>query len=189
MPHWPRQWSLAGREKGGGRKNDDTIPQRVCTACTQPYEMFYSVCPYCGAPAPEPAGRAAPEQVDGDLIELDMAAMDALFAKMREADMSDEDYSRDQIARNLPPVGRGQDLRRHQTARYRREVLRQLVGWWVGAQPGRDLSEVHRRFFFRFGIDIGNAFTLNAKETDALIGKITKLFGKDFTPPKKENTK
>ena len=182
MPNWPRQWTLLGKEKGSRAGPSDTIPQRVCLVCTQPYEVIYTVCPHCGAPMPEPQGRAAPEQVDGDLMELDVEAMMALFHKMNAADMDDADYSADQLRRNIPPIGRSADMKRHQAAKYRRKVLRELVAWWVGMQPeARPLSEKHRRFYHRFGIDIGTAFTLNAKDTDALIERIQLKFAEDMT--------
>ena len=180
MPNFPRQWTLLGREKGS-RDTSDTIPQRVCTECTQPYEAFFKACPYCGA-VPLPAGRSAPEQVDGDLSELDVDAMSKLFEKMRKADCDDDEYTQGQCARNLPPIARAKDLKRHQAAKHRREVLRNLVGWWVGAQELRELDEIHRRFFLRFGVDIATAFTLGAKDTDALADKITAKFMLDTTP-------
>lgn len=180
MPDWPRQWTLDGKEKGS-RATSDTIPQRVCDCCSQPYEAFFKACPYCGA-VPEPAGRSVPEQVDGDLAELDVEAMAKLFEKMRKADCSDEEHQRGQFARNLPPIARSQDLKRHQAAKHRREVLRNLVKWWVGAQEGRDLGEIHRRFFLRFGVDIASAFTLDAKDTDALAEKIAARFMLDTAP-------
>lgn len=181
MPNWPRRWTLEGRTKGTRVGASDTIPQRVCSACTQPYERFYLACPYCGH-VEEPAGRSVPGQVDGDLLELDVEAMAALMDRMRRADMDDDDYARDQLARRIPAVGRGADMKRHRAAKYRREVLRNLVGWWVGMQPeGRSMSEKHRRFFHRFGVDIGTAFTLNAADTDALIQRIEQKFNEDVT--------
>ena len=180
MPSWPRQWSLDSREKGGRGKSDGLVPQRICTACTQPYEKFYKACPHCGEPVPAPAGRSAPEQVEGDLMELDVEAMAALFEKMRRADMDDDEYAQDQLARHIPAVGRGADMRRHREAKYRRSVLKELIAWWVGAQEGREIGEVHRRFYHRFGVDIGTAMTLNTKETDALIERIKQRFNEDI---------
>ena len=179
MPDWPRAWTLDAREKKTSGENRDTIPQKVCDNCTQPYQAYYKACPYCGH-VNAPAGRASPEQVEGDLIELDVEALSALFAKITAADMEDEDYQRGQITRNVPAIGRGAGLKRHQAAKYRRGVLRELVGWWVGAQTGRDMPEIHKRFFYRFGIDIGTAFTLSAKETDTLIDKIKTRFSEDM---------
>lgn len=184
MPNWPRNWTLDSKEKGA-RGATDTIPQRICPGCTQPYERFYLLCPYqtepgCAVP-PEPAGRSQPEQVDGDLVELDVEGMARLFAAIRRADMDDDAYQRYQLARNIPPVGRGADLKRHQAAKYRRQVLKELVAWWVGMQPAdRPLSEKHRRFYHRFGVDIGTALTLNAKDTDALIDTIKRRFAEDM---------
>ena len=181
MPNWPRVWSLLGAEKGSRGSTEGVVPQRVCIECTQPYEKFYPACPYCGAEPPAPAGRKAPEAVDGDLMELDVDAMAALFEKMKRADMPDDEYRQDQLARHIPAIGRGADMKRHRAAKERREVLRNLVAWWVGSQPAeRSLSEKHRRFFHRFGIDIGTAFTLKAKETDALIERIQRLYTEDL---------
>lgn len=178
MPDWPRQWTLDGSGEGGGGPSD-MIPQRVCAACTQPYEAYHKVCPYCGAVI-KPAGRSLPEQVDGDLAELDVEAMAQLFEKMRIADCSDDDYQRSPEYQRLHPLGKPRALKRHRDAKYRRQVLRELVGWWVGSQPGRDLAEVHRRFYYRFGRDIGSAFTLDAKETDKLIASISSGFSLDM---------
>lgn len=180
MPDWPRAWTLDRREKKTSGEQRDTVPQRVCDGCTQPYPAYYKACPWCGH-VNEPAGRASPEQVEGDLIELDVAALSALFDKMHAAEMSDEDYQRGQITRKIPQIGRGVDLKRHQSAKYRRGVLKELVAWWVGAQPGREMSEIHKRFFYRFGIDIGTAFTLSAKDTDILLDKIKNRFSEDMT--------
>ena len=180
MPNWPRKWSMDSREKGARSKDSDTIPQRVCLNCTQPYERFWPACPYCGA-TPEPAGRSRPDQVDGDLFELDVEGMARLFAAMGRADMNDDEYAMDQIARKIPEFGRGSDMKRHRDNKYRREVLRQLVAWWLGMQPaGRSMPEKHRRFFHRFGIDIGTAFTLKASDTDALIERIKQKFSEDM---------
>jgi DNA repair protein RadD len=179
MPDWPRVWKLTGKEKGTRDTGDDTVPQRVCIACTGPYEAFYKACPYCGH-VPVPAGRSLPEQVEGDLLELDVEALAALFAKKTAAAMDDEAYALDQIARKVPPIGRGQDLKRHRAAQYRRKVLHELIAWWVGMQPTeRQKGEVYSRFFHRFGIDIVTAYTLNTNDTDALIARIGRGFHHD----------
>lgn len=180
LPNWPRRWSLDGRTSGAGRARD-TVLLRTCYECTQPYERFYAACPHCGA-APVVPERSTPEQVDGDLTALDVDALAAVFAAQHRADMDDADYSIDQIRRGIPPIGRAADLRRHQAGRYRRTVLRELVAWWAGAQPpGRPLGEIHRRFYHRFGVDIGAAFTLPASETDKLIDTIQRRFAEDIT--------
>lgn len=179
LPNWPRVWSLTGRERGT-RTPRDTVAMRSCLVCTQPFEAFLMMCPYCGAPV-EPAGRSTPEQVDGDLFELDQDALLAIFDAQRRAEMSPTEYAADQIARHIPAIGRPADMKRHQAACYRRRVLRELVGWWIGLQPPeRTLQEKHRRFYHRFGIDIGTAFTLNTNDTDTLVDRISARFTEDM---------
>lgn len=181
-PNWPRKWSLEGTKGGARASSDDLIAQRVCTTCTQPFEMFYKACPHCGAPLPEPAGRKQPEQVDGDLYELDVDAMAAIFEKHRQANLPPDEYAASLIARGVPKIGRGRMARKHGEVLHRRAVLHELVAWWVGTQPpGRELAEKHRRFFHRFGIDIVQAFTLDAAGTDALIETIERKFTEDLT--------
>lgn len=179
MPNWVRNWTLDGT-RGEGRGKRDTIPQRVCAGCTQPYEAFHIKCPYCGY-APVPGGRSRPEQVEGNLTELDVEGLQALAAAIARADMSDADYSADQWARNIPAIGRGADMKRHRAAKYRRKVLRELMAWWAGAHPaGRELGEVQKRFYYRFGTDMGTALTLSATETDDLIQRIQERFADDL---------
>ena len=180
MPDWPRVWTLDDVEKTGRKSDSDAIPQRVCLKCTQPYEAFYKACPYCGF-VPEPPERSKPKHVDGDLLELDVEALAALFAKREAANMSDNDFQRDMIGRGVPSVGRPRQLKQHRAAKYRRDVLHNLVGWWVGMQPAhRNMSEKYRRFYLRFKVDMSTAFTLNETDTNALIERITRGFRHDI---------
>lgn len=186
MLDWPRIWSLDDRDKGARSTSSMNLPQRLCVGtkgvpgCSQPYEAYLKACPYCGV-IPEPVDRKRPEHVDGDLLELDVDALAALFAQRQSAGMSDDDFQRDMIARGVPKIGRPMQLRKHRSAKYRREVLHNLIGWWVGFQPAsRDMGEKYRRFYLRFGVDMSTAFTLNEKDTDALIERITKGFTYDI---------
>lgn len=179
LPNWQRAWTLSAREKSS-RSQSDTMPQRVCASCTQPYEAFHLSCPYCGA-EPEYAERRAPEQVDGDLSELDVEAMAELLERKRKANCSDEEFERDMIAGNVPPIGRGKLLKAHRDAKYRRDVLENLIRWWVGMQQDRALEEKHKRFYLRFGVDVVTALTLSAKDTDILIEKLSRGFSLDIS--------
>ena len=180
MPDFPRIWSLKDEDRNSKASDDDTIPQKVCKACTQPFEAYLNTCPYCGS-KPEPAQRSKPKHVDGDLLELDVEGLAALFAERQKADMSDEDFQRDMIVRNVPRIGQPRLLRKHRGAKYRREVLKNLLGWWVGMQPAnRDMGEKFRRFYLRYGIDMSTAFTLNESDTDALIERVARGFKYDI---------
>ena len=176
---WPRQWTLKGREKGD-REKSDKIPQRVCTTCTQPYEAFRLECPYCGA-VPQPPERQTPEQVDGDLSALDLDALEALFSARQRANQTDEEFQQSLFARHVPSIGHNQQIKRFRATKYRRDVLHNLIGWWVGVQPeGRPIAEIQKRFFLRFGVDMVTASTLDLKHTDDLIEKIARGFDKDL---------
>lgn len=179
MPDWPRIWTLAGREKGARSKRDDLIKQVVCAACTQPYEAFYTNCPYCGN-TPTPVSRQTIKAVDGNLVELDVEAMSALFDKINQADMSDEDFKCDLNDRHVPNIGQPRLMRRHRAAKQRRLVLKEVIAWWFGMQHKRSIEERQKRFYYRFNIDVGNALTLDEKQTDDLILKIQQRFSQDM---------
>lgn len=179
LPNWPRVWTLEDNDKSR-RAAVELDPLRVCTNCTQPYEAYRTGCPYCGA-VPAVAARRIPASVDGDLQELDVDGMAQLVAKIEQADCSDDIYRQYQLMRRMPEIGRRQDMKRHRKNKERRCVLRELVAWWLGIQPhGRTLSEKQKRFYYRFNIDIGTAFTLKAKDTDSLVSKIKSKFTKDL---------
>lgn len=179
LPDWPRTWSLAAREKRARRTPGDLAELKVCIKCTQPYEAFRRSCPYCGH-VDTPTTRRKPEQVGGDLFELDIDALNAVFAAVQRADMATQEYQAELIRKGCPAVGIARNVKIHNAARRTRAVLRALVSWWVGAQPGRDMSEIHRRFFYRFGVDIGTAFTLKEQETQGLIERIKTRYTEDL---------
>jgi hypothetical protein len=153
----------------------------MCTnvLCNQVYPAHHKACPFCGH-KPEPAGATPIEQVAGDLTELDLASLNGLFAKLRKANMTEAEYQRYQISRNMPQIARGADLKRFRKTRHRRKVLEELMAWWAGMQPGRDEGDIQRRFFNRFGIDMISARTLDAKATDQLIERIKDRFQEDI---------
>ena len=180
LPNWPRVWSLDDNDKSQ-RSAQEIDPLRVCTHCTQPYEAYRIECPYCGKP-PVMLDRKTPLSVAGDLRELDLDSMTQLFEKIRHANCSDEVYREYQIARRIPFIGRRRDLLRHQDNKASRADLRELVERWMTSQPSnRTPSEKQKRFYCRFKIDIGTAFTLKAKDTDLLVLKIKDNFNKDLT--------
>lgn len=176
---WPRRWSLEGREKSD-RENSDKVKQRVCLGCSQPYEAFRLECPYCHT-LPDPPKRKAPEHVDGDLTMLDLDALDQLFAAREKANQSEAEFHKGLFARGVPPIGHQKELKRFRATKYRREVLHNLISWWVGMQPAdRKPAEIQKRFFLRFGVDMLTVSALGLQETDDMIEKISLLFDRDL---------
>ena len=182
MPTWPRAWTLNDREKNIKRKKpDDRDPQKICTnvMCNQVYQAFHKSCPYCGH-VPEPVGATPIARVAGDLTELDVDALNALFSKLRSANMTESEYQRYQISRRMPLIARAADMKRYKNAQFRRKVLSELMAWWCGLQPNRSESEIQRRFYNRFGVDMITARTLNASQTDKLIDLMKDRFTEDI---------
>lgn len=119
--------------------------------------------------------------MDGEIQMLDESAFEHLFAQYRAANMPADEYALDLVARRVPPLGRGQAMRRHEAVLYRRGALKELVAWWWGCQPAdRTEAEKQRRFYHRFGVDIMTAFTLDEEGTDELCARIAQKFGADI---------
>ena len=77
LPEEVREWSLDGRvKKKRGAKEDSGPPVRVCMECYASFPPTLDACPMCGAEVPK-AGRAALEQRDGELVEVDEVALKA----------------------------------------------------------------------------------------------------------------
>jgi len=72
-----RYWTLDDRKKKGGDKAEN--PVKICSDCFSALPAGVSVCSNCGYVFTA-AERAGPEQINGDLAELDKAA----FRKQRK---------------------------------------------------------------------------------------------------------
>ncbi len=170
LPDAPRLDTL---DRRGTRSSStsDAIPERVCTnpdrnhdgtneLCAKTYERFHKCCPHCGF-YPEPAARTAPEFVDGDLHELDAATLAALRGRVMNID-------------DMPVVTPGPyaqanfKVAKHaQTAQF---FLREVMKLWGGWQRalGLDDSQIMRKFYLTFGVDVLSAQALKQTDAEAL---------------------
>lgn len=168
LPDAPRTWSLNRRDKRAAKKNDE-IPLRICIniECLQPYERIYRCCPHCSTTTPV-TQRNSPDFVDGDLMELDAETLARLRGDIDKID--GPAYA----PQGVPPEAVAAIKRRHWDRKQSQQSLRGMIAWWSGLQnaKGRSDSENYRRFYFKFGIDVGTAQTLGVKEADELAGKI-----------------
>ena len=180
LPDAPREWSLDRRERKSSKKVDDSIPLRTCSECTGAYEAFYKACPYCGHQH-VPAGRSAPEQVDGDLIE--MVGTPWIAETTKEVERIDGPCH---APGGMPAIA----VRGLQNAHYERQVaqnhLRNTMATWAGwkASLGHDDSESYKLFYFRYGIDAMTAKTLGRGEAQALAALIQTELDKNGVIPK-----
>lgn len=163
LPDVPKNYTLDTRERG--KRNSDAIPLRACIACMQPYERYLVQCPYCGY-RPEPAGRATPEQVEGDLIELDPAVLDAIRGEISRIDGPP----------NFQPgsSAAGAIIHNHVQRQQRQATLRPAMSLWMGWRKhlGEEVSVAQKRFWHTFAVDVGTAQTLGAADAAELEGKI-----------------
>lgn len=169
LPDAYREWSLDRRDRRSSSAPSDVIPVRTCAnvECFAVYERVYKACPFCGFVTP-PAGRSLPEQVDGDLIELDAEALAILRGAVAYTNMTEAEKLAEVQGKYMPIVGQRAALKRQRQQLEAQEALQASMSWWGGYHraAGQDDSEIYRRFFFAFGVDFMNAQAL--KTTDAL---------------------
>lgn len=173
LPDAARCWSLASKERSARRERDpDAVPVTTCTACFRAFEAITAACPFCGH-KPDPRGRSRPEQVEGDLHELDPAALAALRGEVDRIDGPVQ-----------VPMGMNGAAGRGLAARWKerqeaQRVLREHIALWAGYRhaEGMSDSEMMRRFYWRFGVDVMTAQTLGRPEADQLTVRIFDSLG------------
>jgi len=165
LPWRDQAWSLENDEAGKrARKVDDAIPVTTCTTCFQAFEAVTSICPHCGAKQ-EPAGRSLPEQVDGDLIEYGPELLAQLGDEQRRID------GPPQVPQEASEMVQRAIRRNWEERQQAQAHLRDTIALWAGVGLhvyGRSDSEQYRRFYWKFGIDVGNAKLLDRAEAEKL---------------------
>ncbi len=175
FPDKPHAWTLARREKRGGKKEKDPeeIDLTACRECSRPYERCLPACPHCGAvlPLPDPVSRR-PENVDGDLFLLTRE----IIAQMQAATELESPAAICQrvggVAGDL--AGRGA-MNRQMEKLAAQDRLRHAIAQWAGIEraKGRSDSESYRRFYLTTGMDVISAQALNDRAAyDALAERV-----------------
>lgn len=164
LPDTGRAWSLDRRERRS-RGETETIPTRTCgnPECFAVYERFRRACPYCGW-VWVPTSRSSPDEVDGDLIELDPSVLAALRGESQR--LVDDVV----IPYGLPHIAALGLQKQHRLRAEEQLALRQGIALWAGWQKhlGRDVAETYRRFWLTFGTDVATAQTLGRPDAEAL---------------------
>ena len=173
-PDVPRKLTLDARERGTRGKRDETvIPVTACTECMNIYEKIRINCPFCGH-YPEPAGRASPKEVEGNLFELTPEALMKLRGESLEMQKSADQQLADWCG-DKPPSQKQymmhSQLKKKQTAAS--EIVDAINLWGAHSEANGDSRpESFKRFFYRFGMDVLTAQTLGQKESNELRDKI-----------------
>lgn len=174
LPDARNNWTLDARASGGGESDAESITACVNPSCAQVYRRFLKACPYCGHVKP-PVERSTPEAVMGDLVELDPETLAAMRGAVAAVALPTEDFRTTQAG--LPHVWAMRNTRLHDEARRAFLNLKDASEWLVGEwlAEGLTLSDCHRRFFLRFGLDVLTAYALPKAEAQALAEKIDTL--------------
>lgn len=178
LPDAPRRWTLDRRDKRGKSKPNDVTPVMVCPVCTAVYERTHVSCPFCGF-AREPENRSEPRFVDGDLCELDPAALAALRGEINRIDEPSDMLRNRMEHAGAPHAAIGGAVKNHRLRQEGQSALRASIRWWAGIMHDKGCSEreSYRRFFFRYGIDVATAQTLGRNDALGLARKINKDIG------------
>jgi DNA repair protein RadD len=181
-PDQRKVWTLDRRERRcASNKDPNEIPMRVCgnpdigggVPCAAPYERVLVACPYCGW-VPVPTSRTSPEQVDGDLHELDEATLAAMRGEVLKVDRSADDIRIGLQRSGAAPVVYNGAAKQHVARQEAQAVLRDAGALWMGYQKaqGRDVREAQRRFYFMFGVDVLSMQALGRPEAEELTERV-----------------
>lgn len=170
-PTKPREFSLAGRVRGAP---SDAIPLRVCLSpkCLQPFERYYTHCPYCGFVVPPPPITTLPEQVDGDIILYTPEMLHKLFGvNSVEAVVAKTQSTFCAIGTNMPSLAAVRNRQsNHAKMLIARNELQSLMP--LVMPPRYTERENQRRFFHHYGYDVIAAQLLAATEMEALVARL-----------------
>lgn len=169
-PDAPRVWTLDRRERRS-KGASDAESLRVCTECFKPFKRVMTACPHCGAEIPPPAGRAGPEQVDGDLALLSPEVLAALRADLPE---SEAGYRERLMATGLPEVPLRANMRRHRERLDALAALRLEMAVWSGRLHAAGMSdrEIHKAWFLHWGGTVFDALSLSRADAVALTARV-----------------
>jgi len=165
--------TLDRRERKSAGKSD-VAPVRVCIKCTSVFERFMDACPFCGEPIPAPSQRTSIEFVDGDLFELDASTLAQLRGEVAQVDLPVAEYRAMLAAKHTPHLGILAHTKRHVERQAAVATLRETMAQWAGYErhDGLSDSEIYRKFYIRFGVDMIGAQILKTAEVDELNHKI-----------------
>lgn len=168
LPDTPRRWTLDARERSNSKTKDpDVIAVTSCLACFLVFPRAdMPVCPHCGHEHP-PNERRKPEQVDGDLTELDP---DVLAALRESTKLEDPDHLANRVmhaAGRVAAVGAGDRQRERIRAQ---QALSEAMAVWAGFGKAAGMSDkkMYRLFYLTFGVDTLSALAQPRKDMDEL---------------------
>lgn len=175
LPDAVRIWTLDRRDKKNNGKSD-VIPTTTCIKCSYVRKRYLRVCPDCNYIS-VPTKRTDPEQVDGDLVELDYAALAKMRGEIDWVDRPVRDVMEERLALGQSSLIAGAGAKQHRLKQEAQKQLRAIMRAWGDDRRavGWPDSESYRYFYLTMGVDVLTAQTLKRKETEELIKRMEKL--------------
>ena len=174
LPDSPQPHSLTSRAKNPRTVNDD-IPTTTCLNddCYAVFPRVLKICPYCGLKRVVINTRSV-EHVDGDLIELSPETLAEMRGEVGIMDMTPNEYKVYLIDKWVPKIGHNQAIKRHINNQNSQKSLRELLAVWGGYRryEGQEDSEIYKRFYWKFGVDMISACALKSKDAESLLNNI-----------------
>ncbi len=156
-------WSL---ELGGPPREILTGPPlRSCShpLCLKVWESYSRTCPHCGF-TPEIAERSTPEQVEGDLFELDAATLAIMRGGILKANATVSETTSSLEYGGAPAAAVAGLAATHRKKQVAQRELRDTMALWGGYARGIGLNDSERqiKFYREFGVDVLSAQALSA---------------------------
>lgn len=168
LPDMKREYSLDRRDKKSKAPSAE-VQLRSCLnpSCLAVYERYNVACPYCGF-KPVPVSRKTIEAVDGDLIELSPEVLARLRGDIEDIDADPI------ISPYLPLVAQRALSKRHKEKQATQTTLREAIALYAGyyKHKGARDSEIYKRFYLQFNVDILSAQSLGTQDAGELQLKI-----------------
>ena len=171
LPDKAIRWSL-----GDGRAPSEDMtgpPLRTCEQCLRVWEGYSRRCPHCGF-VPKISARSLPEQVDGDLAELDPSVLATMRGEVDRVDLP--------VASIIEPLKRAGASREaigglsanHRKRQKAQAVLRETMALWGGYAKASGLSNSARqiKFYREFGVDVLSAQALGRPPAEELASRV-----------------
>ena len=171
LPDAYRVYSLKSRD--AKTLGPNLLSLKVCPECARVFKRIHVSCPYCHH-VPVPTARSTPAQVDGDLVELDAATLQAMRDAVARVDLDPAAYAQELFQRGCPEIGIRGNTNRHRATQEAQERLRLILDWWRGVKVSEGLSEreSYKAFYLEFSIDVLSARALSAKDADELCARV-----------------
>lgn len=117
--------------------------------------------------------------VDGDLTEITPEILAEMRGEIAKVDMTPAEARADMQGRYVPEIGVRAGVKRHVERQEIQESLRISIGWWAAYQREHDRpdTEIYRRFYFAFGVDMMSAQALKTKDALDLAHRINDHLG------------